>query len=166
MNRPPHGHREQYFQQHLPCPRDPYPPTRPLNTRLAPLPSRFDQPPAESRSSRTLYDTYRHESRKRPSDNKAPPPPQDVRAATPINQATTPTQLYPCANCGGDHRATECDSLKCFTCQAPFPTAALRQTYYYMSTHRRDPTTKRARFVRISFYPRNQFITFPFPICL
>ena len=129
-------------------------------------PSRFDQPPAESRSSRTLYDTYHHESRKSPSDNKAPPPPQDVRAATPINQATTPTQLYQCANCGGDHRATECDSLKCFTCQAPFPTAALRQTYYYMSTHRRDPTTKRARFVRISFYPRNQFITFPFPICL
>ena len=73
--------------------------------------SRFEQPPAESRSSRALYDAYHYESRKRPIDNTAQLPPQDVRASTPTTQATTPTQLFPCANCGGDHRATECDSL-------------------------------------------------------
>ena len=118
--------------------------------------SRFDPPTAESRSSRALYDAYHYESRKRPIDNTAQPPPQDVRAATPTTQATTPTQLFPCANCGGDHRATECDSLKCFTCQATFPTAAQRQAHY-MSTHRRDPTNKCARFAPISSHPRNQY---------
>ena len=92
--------------------------------------SRFDQPPAESRSSRALYDAYHYECRKRSIDNTAQPPPQDVRAAMPTTQPTTPTQLFPCANCGGDHRATECDSLKFFTCQATFLTAAQRQAHY------------------------------------
>ena len=121
-------------------------------------PSRFDQPPTESRSSRTLYDTYHNDSRKRPSEHPHQPPhfPQDVRAATPTSQATTPTQLYPCANCSGDHRATECDSTKCFTCQANFPTAALRQAHY-LATHKRDNTAKRARFAPINAPSRSQY---------
>ena len=52
-------------------------------------------------------------------------------------------------------RATECDSLKCFTCQATFPTAALRQAHY-MSTHRRDPANKRNRFAPITTPGRSQ----------
>ena len=121
-------------------------------------PSRFDQPPTESRSSRTLYDNYHSDGRKRANDqpNNQPHHPQDVRAATPTSQANTPTQLYPCANCSGDHRATECDSTKCFTCQANFPTAALRQAHY-LATHKRDSTVKRARFAPISAPPRSQY---------
>ena len=93
-------------------------------------PSRFEQPsPLENRSSRTLYDAYHYDSRKRASEH--PTNLQDVRAAIPTSHATTPTQLfYPCTNCNGDHRATECDSLKCFTCLATFPTAALRQAHF------------------------------------
>ena len=121
-------------------------------------PSRFDQPPTESRSSRTLYDNYHSEGRKRANDQpyNQPHHPQDVRAATPTSQSNTPTQLYPCANCSGDHRATECDSTKCFTCQANFPTAALRQAHY-LATHKRDSTVKRARFAPISAPPRSQY---------
>ena len=121
-------------------------------------PSRFDQPPTESRSSRTLYDTYHNDGRKRANDQPHNQPhfPQDVRAAIPTSQANTPTQLYPCANCSGDHRATECDSTKCFTCQATFPTAALRQAHY-MATHKRDSTVKCARFALISAPTRSQY---------
>jgi hypothetical protein len=64
-------------------------------------PSRFEQPsPLENRSFRTLYDAYHYDGRKRTFEQ--PPNPQDVRAATPTSHATTPTQLYPCANC--NHR--------------------------------------------------------------
>jgi hypothetical protein len=121
-------------------------------------PSRFDQPLTESRSSRTLYDNYYNDSRKRPSDpnHTSTHIPSDVRAATPTSQANTPTQLYPCANCSGDHRATECDSTKCFTCQANFPTAALRQAHY-IATHKRDITAKRARFAPINAPTRSQY---------
>ncbi len=80
----------------------------------------------QNRSSRKLYDTYHYDGRKRTFEQ--PPNPQDVRVATPTSHSTTPTQLYTCANCNGDHRATECDSLKCFTCQATFPTAAKHTT--------------------------------------
>ena len=121
-------------------------------------PSRFDQPPTESRSSRTFYDNYHSDGRKRANDQPHSQPhfPQDVRAATPNSQANTLTQLYPCANCSGDHRATECDTTKCFTCQANFPTAALRQAHY-LATHKRDSTVKRARFAPISAPPRSQY---------
>ena len=104
--------------------------------------------PVESRSSQIPYDTYCHDNRKRTSELTPPSIPQDVRSAKPTRQAITPTQAYPCANCAGDHRATDCDILKCFTCQATFPTASLRQTHY-MSTHRRDSSSKRARFAPI-----------------
>ena len=69
-------------------------------------PFRFDQPQTESRSSRTLYDTYHSDNRKRTNDQAYNQHhlPQDVRAATPTSQATTPTQLYPYANCTGNHR--------------------------------------------------------------
>ena len=64
--------------------------------------SRFEQQsPLENRSSRTLYDAYHYDGRKRTFEQ--PSNPQDVRAATPTSNATTPTQLYPCANCNGDH---------------------------------------------------------------
>ena len=112
-------------------------------------PSYFDPSTAsESRSSQIPYDNYRQTNRK-----KKPDPPNtgithDIRAAIPTGQPNTPTQLYPCANCAGDHRATDCDSTKCFTCQANFPTAALRQAHY-LSTHRRDSASKRARFAPI-----------------
>ena len=98
-------------------------------------PSRFEQPsPLENRSSRTLYDAYHYyDSRKRAFEQPLSTNPQDIRAATPTSHATTAIQFFPCANCKGDHRATECDSLKCFTCLATFPTAALRQAHY-MST--------------------------------
>ena len=118
-------------------------------------PSHFEPsaPPAESRSSQIPYDPYHQDYRKRPSEQSHSSIPQDVRSATPTRQATTPTQAYPCANCGGDHRATDCDSLKCFTCQGTFPTSALRQTHY-MSVHRRDPSSKRARFAPIQIPTR------------
>ena len=113
-------------------------------------PSHFDPsaPPAESRSSQIPYEPYHHDHRKRSSEQSHSGIPQDVRSATPTRQASTPTQAYPCANCAGDHRATDCDSLKCFTCQATFPTAAMRQAHY-MSTHRRDSSSKRTRFAPI-----------------
>jgi hypothetical protein len=95
-------------------------------------PSRFEQPsPLENRSPKTLYDAYHYDSRQRAFEQQLSTNPQDVRTAKPTSNATNPTQLYPCANC--EPRATKCDSLKCFTCLATFPTAALRQTDY-MST--------------------------------
>ena len=122
------------------------------------FPSRFNQPPAESRSSRELYDAYYHyESCKRPSDNNASPHPKMFeQPRPPAKQPPPPNSIPAPIAASGDHRATKCDRLKCFTCQATFPTAALRQAHY-MSTHRRDPTTKRARFAPISSNPRNQY---------
>ena len=117
--------------------------------------SRFEQPsPLKNRSSRKLYDTYHYNGRKRTFEQ--PPNPQDVRVATSTSYSTTPTQLYTCANCNDDHRATECDSLKCFTCQATFPTAALRQAHY-MSTQRCDSANKRTRFAPITTPARSQY---------
>jgi hypothetical protein len=121
--------------------------------------SRSDQAPTESRSSRTLYDNYHTDGRKRANDQPHNPPhlPQDVRAATLTSQANTPTQLYPCANCSGDHRAKKCDSTKCFTCQATFPNAALRQAHY-LATHKQNSTVKRARFAPISAPTCSQYM--------
>jgi len=39
----------------------------------------------------------------------------------------------------------DCDSPKCSTCQATFPTAALHQAHY-LAHHKRDNPTKRTRF--------------------
>ena len=121
---------------------------------MAPLTFPLRPTTSESRSSRTLYDNYHTDGRKRANDQLHFS--QDVRAATPTSQSNTPTQLYPCANCSGDHRATECDSTKCFTCQANFPTAALRQAHY-LATHKRDYTVKRSRFAPIRSAPRSQY---------
>jgi hypothetical protein len=120
-------------------------------------PSRFEQSsPLENRSSRTLCDAYHYDSRKRAFEQPLSTNPQDIRAATPTSHATTAIQFFPCANCKGDHRATECDSLKCFTCLATFPTAALRQAHYMSTPHRRDPANKRTRFAPITTPGRSQ----------
>ena len=71
---------------------------------MAPLTFPLRPTTSESRSSRTLYDNYHTDGRKRANDQLHFS--QDVRAATPTSQSNTPTQLYPCANCSGDHRAT------------------------------------------------------------
>ena len=82
-------------------------------------PSYFDPSTAsDSRSSQIPYDLYRQDNRKRTPDPPYTGTTHDSRAATSTGQSTTPTQPYPCANCAGDHRATDCNSLKCFTCQA------------------------------------------------
>ena len=67
----------------------------------------------------------------------------DIRAATTPPPAPQ-TVDRPCANCGGPHRAPLCDSLTCSTCQATFPTAALRQSHY-TAVHQPD-RTKKLRF--------------------
>jgi hypothetical protein len=51
-------------------------------------PSRFDQPPTESRSSRTLYDNYHNDSRKRPSD-------PNIITPHPTSPPTSARQLRP-----------------------------------------------------------------------
>lgn len=106
---------------------------------------------ADSRASRTFYDAYHdapatrtnsHGKRLPESTHNAP---QDVRAATPTSASLSPgtKNPFPCSNCGGDHRAQECDNPKCFICQTVFPNPAARQAHY-LSIHKRD--TKRARF--------------------
>ena len=64
-------------------------------------------------------------------------------------------QRFPCANCGADHKSTDCDSPKCSTCQATLPTAALRQAHY-IAHHKRDNPNKRTRFTT-NQPTRNQF---------
>ena len=78
--------------------------------------TRWDQPPAENRASRTLYEAYYdapstqlNHNGKRAQDSHHNDP-QDVRAATPTTTTppSTTKNAYPCSNCGADHRATEC----------------------------------------------------------
>lgn len=110
--------------------------------------------PTDSRSARSTHPDY--------YDDRCPSPTysrndhyqqehpnhlnNDSRSATTtsIPSALTP-QRYPCANCGADHKSMDCDSLKCSTCQATFPTAALRQAHY-LAHHKRDNPSKRTRF--------------------
>jgi hypothetical protein len=111
-------------------------------------PPSFDPQPADSRASRssmTLITPPRPSSHsKRPHDSPHNAT-SDVRAATPTSTSSSPgtKNPYPCSNCGGDHRAQECDNPNCFICQTVFPNPAARQAHY-LSIHKRD--TKRARF--------------------
>ena len=74
----------------------------------------------------------------------------DIRTATTPPPTSQPADR-PCANCDGPHRAPLCDSLTFSTCQATFPTAALRQSHYtavhqprnYDSTLTAPPKTTR-----------------------
>ena len=115
-------------------------------------PTSFDPQPADSRASRILYDTYHAAPTPRPSSHSERPhdsphnATSDVRTATPTSTSPSPGTKNPylCSNCGGDHRAQECDNPKCFICQTVFPNPAARQAPHYLSIHKRD--TKRARF--------------------
>ena len=112
--------------------------------------TRWDQPPAENRASWTLYDAYydapstqlNHNGKRSqdPHHNDT----QDVRAAT--STTTTPPSttknVYPCSNCGADHRATECPDPKCYICQTILHSAAARQAHY-LANHKHE--SKRAR---------------------
>ena len=127
-----------------------------------PTTHRLDQPPSESRASRTLYTAY-HDA---PSSNPSPHNnkrtidhsqyPSDVRAATPTSGTPSPAlkMAYPCSNCGADHRSIECDNPKCFICQVTFPSSAARQAHY-LSIHKRD--SKRARFGQDHTSTRSQY---------
>lgn len=109
----------------------------------------------DSRSARSEYnDQYDDETNDYPRQDRRSPPtsfqqpqqPHDIRAATPTTlPSAMTTQRFPCANCGADHKSTDCDSTTCTTCQATFPTAALRQAHY-IAHHKRDNPNKRTRF--------------------
>ena len=109
--------------------------------------------PTDSRSARSEYndlyddetitDYSHHDPRSPPLSFHQPQQPHDIRAATPTTlPSALTTQRFPCANCGADHKSTDCDSTKCTTCQATFPTAALRQAHY-IAHHKRDNPNKR-----------------------
>ena len=119
--------------------------------------------PADSRSARPVHDRYtdfgpahddRHEFNQYAdyynSNHYTTSPPSHLHneiraAATTSPPSALQQQRYPCANCGADHKSMDCDSLKCSTCQATFPTAALRQAHY-LAHHKRDNPHKRTRF--------------------
>ena len=122
--------------------------------------------PTDCRSARSAYqdnydddqpnDNSQYDSRSPQTNHHQPKQPHDVRAATPTTlPSAMSTQRFPCANCGADHKSTDCDSPKCSTCQATFPTAALRQAHY-IAHHKRDNPNKRTRF-NINQPTRNQF---------
>jgi hypothetical protein len=122
--------------------------------------------PTDCRSARSAYqdnydddqpnDNSQYDSRSPQTNHHQPKQPHDVRAATPTTlPSAMTTQRFPCANCGADHKSTDCDSPKCSTCQATFPTAALRQAHY-IAHHKRDNPNKRTRF-NINQPTRNQF---------
>ena len=134
-----------------------------------PTTHRQDQPPSDSRASRTLYAAY-HDV---PSSNMSlhgkrtfdqpQHPPNDVLAVTPTSGTPSPAtkNAYPCSNCGANHRSVECDNPKCFVCQVTFPSSAARQTHY-ISIHKRY--SKRARFGQDQTTNRSQYtpLTSPF----
>ena len=70
-NRPPHGHREHHHNNITGTSRDSDIHMRQRDRTFREWrcsPSRFDQPPTESRSSRTLYGNYHSDGRKRAND--------------------------------------------------------------------------------------------------
>ena len=101
--------------------------------------------PTDSRSARTAHDRYEASHQYEDYDSSSYHN-NEIRAATTssIPAALQPPR-YPCANCGADHKSMDCDSPKCNTCQATFPTAALRQAHY-LAHHKRDNPNKRTRF--------------------
>jgi hypothetical protein len=97
-------------------------------------------------NSRSLHYHGDHQQDESNSDKRQrtlTPTRHDIRAATTPPPASQ-TVDRPCANCGGPHMAPLCDSLTCPTCQATFPTAALRQSHY-TAVHQPD-RTKKLRF--------------------
>jgi hypothetical protein len=128
-----------------------------------PITLRPDNPPSDSRASRTLYTAYHDAPSSNPSlynNKRTLDHPQqhtsDVRAATPTSGTPSPAtkNAYPCSNCGADHRSVECDNPKCFICQVTFPSPAARQAHY-LSIHKRD--SKRARFGQDHTSTRSQY---------
>ena len=134
-----------------------------------PTTHRQDQPPSDSRASRTLYAAYHdaHSSNmslhgKRTFDQPQHPP-NDVLAATPTSGTPSPAtkNAYPCSICGANHRSVECNNPKCFICQVTFPSSAARQAHH-ISIHKRY--SKRARFGQDQTTNRSQYtpLTSPF----
>ncbi len=98
---------------------------------------------ADSRSLHYHGDHQQDEANSDKRQRTLTPTRHDIRATTTLPPTSQPVDR-PCANCGGPHRAPLCDSLTCSTCQATFPTAALRQSHY-TAVHQPD-RTKKLRF--------------------
>ena len=98
---------------------------------------------ADNRSLHYQGDHQQDEANSNKRQRTLTPMHHDIRAATTPPPTSQPADR-PCANCGGPHRAPLYDSLTCSTCQATFPTAALRQSHY-TAVHQPD-RTKKLRF--------------------
>ena len=98
---------------------------------------------ADSRSLHYQRDHQQDEPNSDKRQRTLPPMRHDIRAATTPPLTSQPPDR-PCVNCGGPHRAPQCDSLTCSNCQGTFPTAALRHSHY-IAVHQPD-RTKKLRF--------------------
>ena len=109
-----------------------------------PTTHRQDQPPSDSRASRTLYAAYHDEPSstmilhgKRTLDHPQHPP-NEVRAATPTSGTPSPAtkNAYPCSNCGADHRSVDCDNPKCLQLAKPTTSASTSATLNALDSDR------------------------------